>query len=60
MVPVSSDSAERPFFTIAASCVAEAVAAHPTRDPALFDRNIVALDGAFLADPALRRSCCAT
>ena len=37
--------------TIAASCVAEAVAAHPPRRLALFDGKIVARDGAFLASP---------
>jgi cytosine/creatinine deaminase len=37
--------------TIAASCVAEAVAAHPPRRLALFDGKIVARHGAFLASP---------
>ena len=40
------------LFTIAASCVAEAVAAHPSRKLVLFDGKIVARDGAFLAAPA--------
>ena len=40
------------LFTIAVSCVAEAVAAHPSRKLVLFDGNIVARDGAFLAAPA--------
>jgi cytosine deaminase len=39
------------LFTIAASCVAEAVAAHPARKLVLFDGKIVARDGAFLAAP---------
>jgi len=39
------------LFTIAASCVAEAVAAHPSRKLVLFDGKIVARDGAFLAAP---------
>ena len=40
------------LFTIAAGCVAEAVAAHPLRKLVLFDGQIVARDGAFLAAPA--------
>jgi len=40
------------LFTITASCVAEAVAAHPSRKLVLFDGKIVARDGAFLAAPA--------
>jgi len=40
------------LFTIAVSCVAEAVAAHPSRKLVLFDGKIVARDGAFLAAPA--------
>jgi cytosine/adenosine deaminase-related metal-dependent hydrolase len=40
------------LFTIAVSCVAEAVAAHPSRKLVLFDGNIVARDAAFLAAPA--------
>jgi cytosine deaminase len=39
------------LFTIAASCVAEAVAAHPPRKLVLFDGKIVGRDGAFLAAP---------
>ncbi len=39
------------LFTVAAGCVAEAVAAHPPRKLVLFDGRIVARDGAFLADP---------
>ena len=39
------------LFTIAASCVAEAVAAHPPRKLVLFDGKIVVRDGAFLAAP---------
>jgi cytosine/adenosine deaminase-related metal-dependent hydrolase len=39
------------LFTIAASCVAEAVAAHPPRRLVLFGGKIVARDGAFLASP---------
>src|SRR6202795_4672783 len=39
------------LFTIAASCVAEAVATHPSRKLVLFDGKIVARDGAFLAAP---------
>ena len=39
------------LFTIAVSCVAEAVAAHPARKLVLFDGKIVARDGAFLAAP---------
>src|SRR5690348_8266084 len=39
------------LFTIAASCVAEAVAAHPQRGLVLFDGKIVAQDGSFLAAP---------
>jgi len=40
------------LFTIGASCVAEAVAAHPPRNLVLFDGKIVARDGAFLTAPA--------
>jgi cytosine/adenosine deaminase-related metal-dependent hydrolase len=40
------------LFTIAASCVAEAVAAHPPRKLVLFDGKIVARDGAALPIPA--------
>ena len=36
-------------FSIAASCVAEAVAAHPPRKLVLFDGKIVARDGSFAA-----------
>jgi cytosine/adenosine deaminase-related metal-dependent hydrolase len=39
------------LFTIAVSCVAEAVAAHPARKLVLFDGKIVARDGTFLAAP---------
>ena len=39
------------LFTIAASCVAEAVAAHPPRKLVLFDGKVVARDGSFLAVP---------
>jgi len=39
------------LFTIAASCVAEAVAAHPTRKLVLFDGKVVARAGACLAAP---------
>ena len=39
------------LFTIAVSCVAEAVAAHPSRKLVLFDGKVVARDGAFLAAP---------
>jgi cytosine/creatinine deaminase len=39
------------LFTITASCVAEAVATHPSRKLVLFDGKIVARDGAFLAAP---------
>jgi cytosine/adenosine deaminase-related metal-dependent hydrolase len=39
------------LFTIAASCVAEAVATHPSRKLVLFDGKTVARDGAFLAAP---------
>src|SRR5215208_5442536 len=39
------------LFTIAASCVAEAVALHPSRKLVLFDGKIAARDGAFLAAP---------
>jgi len=39
------------LFTITASCVAEAVAAHPSRKLVLFEGKIVARDGAFLAAP---------
>src|SRR5712671_1201502 len=40
------------LFTIAVGCVAEAVAAHPSRKLVLFDGKIVARDGASLAAPA--------
>jgi hypothetical protein len=36
---------------ITASCVAEAVATHPSRKLVLFDGKIVARDGAFLVAP---------
>jgi cytosine deaminase len=39
------------LFTIAVSCVAEAVAAHPSRKLVLFDGKVVARDGAFLTAP---------
>ena len=39
------------LFTITARCVAEAVAAHPSRKLVLFDGKIVARDGALLAAP---------
>src|SRR5271156_2736883 len=39
------------LFTLAVSCVAEAVAAHPHRRLVLFNGKIVARDGAFLAAP---------
>src|SRR5580700_9184961 len=39
------------LFTVAVSCVAEAVAGHPSRKLVLFDGKIVARDGAFLAAP---------
>jgi cytosine/creatinine deaminase len=39
------------LFTVAASCVAEAVAAHPTRKLVLFEGAIVARDGGFLSEP---------
>jgi cytosine/creatinine deaminase len=39
------------LFTIAASCVPEAVAAHPPRKLVLFDGNLVARDGSFLPAP---------
>jgi cytosine/adenosine deaminase-related metal-dependent hydrolase len=39
------------LFTIAASCVPEAVAAHPPRKLVLFDGKVVARDGSFLATP---------
>jgi cytosine/creatinine deaminase len=41
------------LFTIAASCVAEAVAVHPPRKLVLFDGRIVARGGAFLSEPSL-------
>jgi hypothetical protein len=40
------------LFTIAASGVPEAVAAHPPRKLVLFDGRIVARDGAVLPTPA--------
>ena len=39
------------LFTITASCVAEAVATHPSRKLVLFDGKIVARAGAFLVAP---------
>ena len=39
------------LFTVGASCVAEAVAAHPPRKLVLFNGRIVARDSTFLADP---------
>src|SRR4051794_29112944 len=46
---MTSRSAGRPIsFTLAVSCVAEAVAAHPSRKLVLFNGKIVARDGAFL------------
>ena len=39
------------LFTVPASCVSEAVAAHPPRKLVLFDGKIVARDGLFLAAP---------
>ena len=39
------------LLTIAASCVSEAVAAHPPRKLVLFDGKVVARDGSFLATP---------
>jgi len=39
------------LFTIAASCVPEAVAAHPPRKLVLFDGKVVARDGSLLATP---------
>src|SRR5262249_23226299 len=39
------------LFTISASCVPEAVAAHPPRKLVLFDGQVVARDGSFLATP---------
>ena len=39
------------LFSIAASCVVAAVAAHPPRKLVLFDGNIVARDGSFAAAP---------
>jgi cytosine/adenosine deaminase-related metal-dependent hydrolase len=39
------------LFSIAASCVAEAVAAHPPRKLVLFEGKIVARDGAFISTP---------
>jgi cytosine/creatinine deaminase len=41
------------LFTIAATCIAEAVAAHPPRKLVLFDGRIVVRDGAFLAAPGV-------
>ncbi len=40
------------LFTIAASCVAEVVAAHPLRKFVFFDGKIAARDGTFLTAPA--------
>jgi cytosine/creatinine deaminase len=40
------------LFTIAASGVPEAIAAHPSRKLVLFDGRIVARDGAVLPAPA--------
>jgi cytosine deaminase len=39
------------LFSIGASCVAEAVAAHPARKLVLFKGKIVARDGAFMSTP---------
>ena len=39
------------LFTIGASCVPEAVAAHPQRKLVFFDGNVVARDGSFLPAP---------
>lgn len=39
------------LFTIAASCIAEAVSAHPARNLVLFDGKIVARNGTTLAAP---------
>ena len=39
------------LFSIHASCVAEAVAAHPPRKLVLFEGKIVARDGAFISTP---------
>ena len=39
------------LFTIAASCVPEAVAAHPPRKLVFFEGNVVARDGSFLPAP---------
>jgi cytosine deaminase len=39
------------LFTIAASCVPEAVAAHPPRMLVFFGGNVVARDGSFLPVP---------
>lgn len=39
------------LFTIAASCVPEAVAAHPPRKLVFFEGNVVARDGSFLTAP---------
>jgi hypothetical protein len=39
------------LFTVAASCIAEAVTAHPPRKLVLYDGKIVARDGSFLTAP---------
>jgi cytosine/adenosine deaminase-related metal-dependent hydrolase len=39
------------LFTIGASCVPEALAAHPQRKLVFFDGNVVARDGSFLPAP---------
>ena len=39
------------LFTIAVSCVPEAVAAHPPRKLVLFEGKIVAREGSYLATP---------
>jgi cytosine/creatinine deaminase len=39
------------LFTIAASCVPEAVAAHPPRKLVFFDGKVVARDSSFLQAP---------
>ena len=39
------------LFTIAATCVADAVATHPPRKLVMFDGEIVARDGTFLSEP---------
>jgi cytosine/adenosine deaminase-related metal-dependent hydrolase len=39
------------LLTVAASCISEAVAAHPPRKLVVFDGHIVAQDGSFLPAP---------